>query len=83
MSRLGITWVDGRVAKIARREHLVQDAVEGEVTVGDVRVVEERAADYGARGRYDPPKLWISLFSFVFLLFVSGQGGRSTRARGG
>ena len=55
----------------------------GEATVGDVRVVEEGAADYGACGRYDPPKLWISLFAFVFLLFVSGQGGRSTRARGG
>ena len=27
MSRLGIMWVDGRVAKIAGREHLVQDAV--------------------------------------------------------
>jgi len=43
--------------------------------VDDVRVVEEGAAGYGTRGRYDPPKLWISLFSFVFLLFVSGQGG--------
>ena len=35
--------------------------------MGDVRVVEEGAAGYGAWGRYDPPKLWISLFSFVFL----------------
>ena len=51
--------------------------------VDDVRVVEEGAAGYGTRGRYDPQKLWISLFSFVFLLFVLGQGGRSTRARGG
>ena len=55
----------------------------GEAMVDDVRVVEEGAGDYGARGRYDPPKLWISQFSFVFLLFVSGQGRRSTRARGG
>ena len=54
----------------------------GEAMVDDVRVVEEGAADYGVWGRYDPPKLWISLFSFVFL-FVSGQGRRSTRARGG
>ena len=46
-------------------------------------LLKKGAADYGALGRYDPPKLWISLFSFVFLLFVSGQGGRSTRARGG
>ena len=53
-----------------------------EVTTGAVRDVEEGAADYGVWGRYDPPKLWISLFSFVFL-FVSGQGRRSTRARGG
>ena len=51
--------------------------------VDDVRVVEEGAADYGARGRYDPPKLWISMFSFVFLLLCQGKGGRrSTRARG-
>ena len=41
------------------------------------------AVDYGAWGHYDPPKHWISLFSFVFLLFVPGQGRRSTRARGG
>ena len=53
-----------------------------EVTTGAVRDVEEGAADCGVWGRYDPPKLWISLFSFVFL-FVSGQGRRSTRARGG
>ena len=39
----------------------------GEVTVGAVRVVEEGAADYGVWGHYGPPKLWISLFSFVFL----------------
>ena len=47
---------------------------EGEATVGDVRVVEEGAADYGAWGRYDPPKHWISLFSFVFK-----GGGRHER----
>ena len=33
------------------------------------------AADYGTRGRYDPPKLWISVFSFVFLLLCQGKGG--------
>ena len=53
--------MDGRVVKIAGREHLVQGAVceatKGEVTVGDVRVVEDEADGYGARGRYDPPKL--------------------------
>ena len=54
-----------------------------EVTTGAVRVVEEGAAGYGIWGRYDPPKLWISLFSFVFLFVVSGQGRKSTRARGG
>ena len=43
--------------------------------VVDVRVVEEGAADYGSRGHYDPPKLWISLFSFVFLLLCQGKGG--------
>ena len=58
--------------------------VKGEVTVGAVHVVEEWAADDGVWGRYDPPKLWISMFSFVFLFVVSGQKGRrSTRARGG
>ena len=53
-----------------------------EVTTVAVRDVEEGAADCGVWGRYDPPRLGISLFSFVFL-FVSGQGRRSTRARGG
>ena len=51
--------------------------------LGDVRVVKDGAADYGARGRYDPPKLWFPLFSFVILLLCQGNGGRrSTRARG-
>ena len=53
-----------------------------EVMTGAVRDVEEGAADDGIWGHYGPPKLWDSLFSFVFL-FVSGQGRRSTRARGG
>ena len=51
----------GVLRRIAGREHLIQDAVceatKGEVTVGDVRVVEDGADGYGARGRYDPPKL--------------------------
>ena len=48
-----------------------------------VRGVEEVAVDYEARGRHDPPKLWISLFSFVFCCLCQGKGGqRSTRARG-
>ena len=71
MSRLGNTGVDGCVARIVGHEHHVQDAD----TTGDVRVVEEGAAGYGARGRYDPPKLWISLLSFVFLLLCQGKGG--------
>ena len=53
-----------------------------EVMTGAVRDVEEGAANCGVWGLYDPPRLGISLFSFVFL-FVSGQGRRSTRARGG
>ena len=53
-----------------------------EVTVGAVHVVEDGAADDGIWGHYGQPKLWISLFSFVFP-FVSGQGWRSIRARGG
>ena len=40
-----------------------------------VRVVEEGAADYGTRGRYDPPKLWFPCSSFVLLLSVcQGKG---------
>ena len=38
----------------------------GEVTTGAVSDVEEGAADCGVWGRYDPPRLGISLFSFVF-----------------
>ena len=50
----------------------------GEAMVDGVRVVEEGAADYGARGRYDPPKLWFPCSSFVFLLLCQGRwdGGR-------
>ena len=55
----------------------------GEAMVDDVRVVEEVAADYGTRGRYDPPKLWFPCSSFVFFVVVSVHGGqRSTRAQG-
>ena len=54
----------------------------GEAMVDDVRVEEEGAADYGTRGRYDPPKLWFRCSFFVFLFVVPGHGGqRSTRAR--
>ena len=35
----------------------------GEVTVGDVRVVEEGAADYGTRGRYDHQNFDFHVFS--------------------
>ena len=54
MSRLGIAWVDGRVVENFKTRD------KGEAMVDDVRVVEEGAADYGTRGRYDPPKLWFS-----------------------
>ena len=78
-------YVGGRASfgKLWDEYFLYKTRAKGEAMVDDVRVVEEGAADYGARGRYDPPKLWISLFSFVFLLFVSGQGWMSTRALGG
>ena len=38
---------------------------------------EEGAAEYGTRGRYDPPKLWVPLFLLrVAVLFVvPGQMG--------
>ena len=44
----------------------------GEAMVDDVRVAEEGAADYGTRGRYDPPKLWFLWRFFVFFVVVSG-----------
>ena len=47
-----------------------------------VRCAEEGAADYGTRGRYDPPKLWFPCSFFVFLFVVPGQrgdGGRHER----
>ena len=47
----------------------------GEAMVDDVRVEEEGAADYGTRGRYDPPKLWFLWPFFVFLFVVSRQCG--------
>ena len=46
-----------------------------EVMTGAVRDVEEWAVDCGVWGRYDPPKLWISLFSFVFFCLCQGKGG--------
>ena len=54
--------------------------------VDDVRVVEEVAADYGARGHYDPPKLWfpcVFLFYFVFTLLCQGKGGGRHERGGG
>ena len=57
MSRLGNTWVDGRVGEMLGRVLLVQETGEGGAMLGYVRVVEEVTADYGARGRYDTPKL--------------------------
>ena len=50
-----------------------------EVTTGAVRDVEEGAADDGIWGHYGPPKLGISLFSFVFLLCQGKGGGRHER----
>ena len=54
----------------------------GEAMVDGVRVVEEGAADYGTRGRYDPPKLWFPCSSFVFLLLCHGMGDRGRHERG-
>ena len=70
-------YVGGRASggKFRDEYFLYETRDKGEAMLDDVRVVEEGAADYGARGRYDPPKLWISLFSFVFLLLCPGKGG--------
>ena len=82
MSRLGDTWVDGDLWKFCDEFILYKKRDNGEAMVDDVRVAGEGAADYGTRGRYDPPKLWFPCSFFVFLFVVSGQGGRrSTRAR--
>ena len=45
--------------------------------VDDVRVVEEGAADYGTRGRYDPPKLWFPMFLLrgVVVCCARAKGG--------
>ena len=40
-------------------------------------LLKKGAADYGARGHYDPPKLWfpcVFLFSFVFMLLCQDKG---------
>ena len=54
--------------------------------VDDVRVAEERAADYGTRGRYDPPKLWFPLFRIRVVVRCvrakGGDGGRHERGAG-
>ena len=43
---------------------------------GEMYVLSKKgAADYGAWGHYDPPKHWISLFSFVFCCLCQGKGG--------
>ena len=78
----GLRGWTGELRKFWDMNIMYKTRVKGEVTVDDVRVVEEGAADYGIWGRWGPPKLLISLLSFVFL-FVSGQRRRSTRARGG
>ena len=39
-------------------------------------LLKKGAADYGARGHYDPPKLWfpcVFRFSFVFTLLCQGK----------
>ena len=70
--------------KLLNMNIMYKTRFKGEVTTGVVRVVEDVAADDGIWGHYGPPKLWNSLFSFVFLFVVSGQKWRkSTRARGG
>ena len=49
-------------------------------------LLKKGAADYGARGHYDPPKLWfpcVSLFSFVFTLLCQGKGGGRHERGGG
>ena len=69
--------------KLWDKDILYKTRFKGEAMLDDVRVVEEGAADYGTRGRYDPPKLWFPCSFFVFLSVVPGQvGRRSTRARG-
>ena len=47
----------GELLKFWDKFILYKKRDKGEAMVGDVRVAEEGAADYGSRGRYDPPKL--------------------------
>ena len=80
----GLRGWTGELREFRDEYYLYKTRDKGEAMVVEVRGVEEAAADYGSRGHYDPPKLWISLFSFVFLLLYQGKWGRmSTRARGG
>ena len=55
-----LDYVGGRASggKFRDEYFLYKTRDKGEVMVDDVRVVEEGAADYGTRGRYDPPNLW-------------------------
>ena len=41
----------------------------------DVRGVEEGAVDYGTRGRYDPPKLWLPCSPSCSCCCVRARGG--------
>ena len=70
--------VSGRCTPVHPENELYKERDKVEAIVDDVRVVEEGAADYGTRGRYDPPKLWFPCSSFVFLLLCQGRwdGGR-------
>ena len=51
-------YVGGRASggKFRDEYFLYKTRDKGEAMLDDVRVVEEGAADYGARGRYDPPR---------------------------
>ena len=51
-------------AKLRRSDEATGEKGEGEIL-----------ADYGTRGRYDPPKLWFPCSFFVLLFVVSGQTG--------
>ena len=76
-------WTSERL-KFLDKYTLYEERVKWRGCGGDeyyVRGVEEGAADYGIRGRYDPPKLWFPCSSCCRCLFNGKGGRRSTRAR--
>ena len=74
----GLRGWTGELRKLWDEDILYKTRSEGEATVEMYVLSKKGAADYGARGHYDPPKHWfpcVFRFSFVFTLLCQGNGG--------